>query len=104
MAYPVTHDAGAQQLTANVDGRRSLLQYRLKGGTMTIVHTEVPPELAGHGIAADLMRAALDMARANGWRVRPACSYAQAFLQKHTEYGDLLVPPNQADAGPPSVA
>jgi predicted GNAT family acetyltransferase len=91
MSYPVTHDAGAQQLTAQVEGRQSLLQYRLNGNVMTIVHTEVPAELAGHGVAADLMRTALELARSNGWRVRPACSYAQAFLQKHTEYADLLV-------------
>lgn len=90
MSYPVHHDAGARRLTATVDGRQSLLQYRLEGEVMAIVHTEVPPELSGHGIAGDLMRAALEMARANGWRVRPACSYARAFLQKHSEYADLV--------------
>jgi len=91
MAYPVKHDPGAQQLTASVEGRQSLLQYRLDGDVMTIVHTEVPAELAGHGIAADLMSSALEMARSRGWRVRLACSYARAFLQKHPEYADLLV-------------
>ena len=90
MGYPVQHDAGAQQLTANVEGRQSLLQYRLEHDVMTIVHTEVPAELAGHGIGADLVRTALELARARGWRVRAACSYARAFLQKHTEYADLL--------------
>jgi len=91
VGYPVVHDAIAQQLTATVEGRQSLLQYRLEGDVMLIVHTEVPPELAGHGIAADLVRSAFEMARSNGWRVRPACSYAAAFVQKHTEYADLLV-------------
>jgi predicted GNAT family acetyltransferase len=57
---------------------------------MKIVHTEVPPDLAGHGIAGDLMRAALETARSNGWRVRPACSYAEAFLKAHLQYADLL--------------
>lgn len=90
MGYPVHHDADNGQLRVTVDGRRSYLQYRLADGVLTIVHTEVPPELAGHGIGADLVRAALEMARSNGWRVRPACSYAAAFLQKHTEYADLL--------------
>ena len=91
MSYPVQHDAGNGQLSVTVEGQRSFLQYRLKGDVLTIVHTEVPPELAGHGIGADLVRAALEMARGNGWRVRPACSYAAAFVQKHAEYADLLV-------------
>jgi hypothetical protein len=90
MSYPIEHDAAAGQFTATVDGQVCLLQYRLKSGVMKVVHTEVPPDLAGHGIAGDLMRAALELALRNGWRVFPACSYAVAFLERHPEYADLL--------------
>ena len=90
MSHPVEHDATGSRFTATVEGRLSQLQYRLRDGIMKIVHTEVPPELSGHGIAGDLMRAALAWARSNGWRVQPACSYAQAFLDAHAEYADLL--------------
>jgi uncharacterized protein len=90
MTYPIKHDVEAGQFTATVDGQLSLLQYHLKDGVMKIVHTEVPPALAGHGIAGDLMRAALDTARSKGWRVVPACSYAKAFLEGHAQYADLL--------------
>ena len=90
MSYPFEHEPEAGRFSVVVDGARSLLQYRLQDGVMRIVHTEVPTELSGHGIAADLMRAALDHARANGWRVVPACSYAQAFMQRHPDYADLL--------------
>jgi len=90
MSYPIKHDTEASLFTSTVDGQLSLLQYRLKDGVMKIVHTEVPPDLAGHGIAADLMRAALEAARANGWRVITACSYAKEFLERHPEYASLL--------------
>jgi len=89
--HAIRHDAQAQQLTASVEGKQSLLQYRRNGDVMSIVHTEVPPELAGRGIGAELARSAFEMARANGWRVRPACSYAAAYALKHPEYADLLV-------------
>jgi predicted GNAT family acetyltransferase len=59
----------------------SLLHYRLNGDVMTIVHTEVPPALAGHGIGAELMRAAFELARTENWRAVPACSYAAAMLR-----------------------
>lgn len=90
MSYPIEHEPEAGLFSVVVAGARSLLQYRQKDGVMRIVHTEVPPELAGHGIAADLMRAALEHARASGWRVVPACSYAAAFMERHREYADLL--------------
>jgi predicted GNAT family acetyltransferase len=90
MSFPIEHDANASRLTARIDGHLSQLQYRLRDGVLTIVHTEVPPELEGHGIGADLVRSAFEMARANGWRVRPACSFARAFVERHAEYRDLV--------------
>lgn len=57
---------------------------------MVILHTGVPPELGGRGIAAQLTEAALAAARENGWKVRPRCSYAAAYFKRHPEYNDLL--------------
>lgn len=90
MPYPVRHVPERMQFVASVEGETALLQYELRDATMRIVHTEVPEPVSGHGIAGDLMRAALDAARANGWRVVAACSYANWFFQQHREYDDLL--------------
>jgi predicted GNAT family acetyltransferase len=73
-----------------VEGYRGELDYTLRDGVMVITHTEVPPAIGGRGIAAALTRAALDTARREGWRVRPACSYAAAFMRRHSEFSDLL--------------
>ena len=91
MAFPVTHDEINQRFVTAIAGRECLLQYRLADAVMQIVHTEVPPEFEGLGIAGDLMRAALDVARDRGWRVQPRCSYARWFLERHREYDDLIV-------------
>ena len=52
--------------------------------------TEVPEPIAGRGIAGELTRVALRFAREQKYKVVPACSYAEAFLQRHEEYHDLL--------------
>jgi N-acetylglutamate synthase-like GNAT family acetyltransferase len=52
---------------------------------MNIVHTGVPPAIAGRGIAADLMRAALAAAAEAKWQVNPVCSYAAAYLRRHPD-------------------
>ena len=87
----VHHDKQAREFSAEIEGHRAELQYRLHDGVMTIVHTGVPEEIGGRGVAAELMRTALEAARANGWKVVPACEYAAAFMRRHREYGDLLV-------------
>jgi len=86
----VHHDAVASRFEARVDGGLAECIYRLGGGVMNIVHTEVPPQAEGQGIAAALVRAALAQARAMGWRVRPSCSYVGSYMRRHPETQDLL--------------
>jgi len=73
------------------DGSVAELVYHMRGPTtIVLLHTEVPPELRGHGIAGQLARAALDHARAHGLRVKVKCPYVKAFLERHPEYQVLV--------------
>ena len=78
----ISHDAGARRFTAEVDGHRAQLDYALDGHVMTITHTRVPSPVRERGVAAQLMAAALEHAHAAHWTVKPACSYAAAYLVK----------------------
>jgi len=90
MAFNITHDRLKQRFTAAVDSVLCVLEYRLHDNVMTITHTRVPEQVSGRGIAAALTVAAFDAARAEGWKVVPACAYAAAFVKRHPEYADLL--------------
>ena len=90
MALPIHHDSGAHRFTTQVDGHEAELIYRLQGARLTIDHTGVPDAIGGRGIAGELVKAALDYARAEGLRVVPACSYSAAYIQRHPEYADLV--------------
>lgn len=87
---PVEHNEAAGRFETVVDGLLSVCEYRLQGGQLLLTHTEVPPALAGRGIAAALVAANLDWARAQGLRVRPLCSYVAAYMRRHPETRDLL--------------
>jgi uncharacterized protein len=88
----VKHDPDARQFTTVVDGERALLDYTLSGAIMTITHTRVPQPIEGRGVAAELMRQAMQTAREKGWKVVPQCSYAVAYLAKNAKQheSDLL--------------
>jgi predicted GNAT family acetyltransferase len=49
----------------------------------------VPKELNGRGIGSRLVRGVLDIARAEGLKVRPLCPFVAAYIDKHPEYADL---------------
>jgi uncharacterized protein len=81
----IEHNAGARRFSTEVDGFRAVLDYQLADRVMTITHTGVPQPIAGRGIAAELMRAALAAAKSAGWEVNPACSYAVAYMRRHPD-------------------
>lgn len=86
----VQHDSNAHRFSSTVEGHEAALGYELQGRWMVITHTNVPDEIGGRGIASDLVRAAFEHARQQGWNVRPACSYAAAWVERHPEYNQLL--------------
>ena len=51
-----------------------------------VVRTYVAESLRGQGIAGKLKEAASEAAKKRGKKVVAACSYAEAWLQKHPEY------------------
>lgn len=93
MTPTIEHDARTGRFQARVHGHLCVCDYRLRDGVMVITHTEVAPELEGQGLAAELVRAALGHARAEGIKVRPLCSYVQAYMRRHPETQDLLAGP-----------
>ncbi len=91
MNVTVVHDPAAARFEALVEGQRCVCQYRVYGRVMMLTHTAVPHALRGRGIAAALVQAALDHARERGLKVRPDCSYAEAYMQRHRQTLDLLL-------------
>lgn len=88
----IRHDGARHRFAVDVDGHEGFVEYAREGDVLVITHTVVPPEIGGRGIAGQLVKAALEHARAAGLRVRPDCSYAAGYLQRHGEYADLLAP------------
>lgn len=86
----VVHDAQARRFVARLDGQDAELVYRTHEGRLTIVHTGVPEAIGGRGVAAALVKAVLEYARAERLRVVPACSYSAAYIRRHPEYADLV--------------
>ena len=73
-----------------VDGHIAATYYKIVDRVITFIHTEVPPELGGKGIGSKLIRGALDSVRADGLKVIAECPFVKAFIDKNTDYQDLL--------------
>jgi len=90
MMSDVVNNTAKQRYELAVDGHIAATYYRITGGLITFVHTEVPPELGGKGIGSRLIRGALDQVRAGGLKVIAQCPFVKAYIEKHPDYADLL--------------
>ena len=86
----IVHNTSASRFETRVDGLLCVADYRVRGDIMIMPHTEVPAALRGHGIAAALVAAALDWARAHKLKVDPRCSYVASYMRRHSETQDLM--------------
>jgi len=67
------------------------LRYRVRPDAVALIHTEVPEAFEGRGYGGRLVGGALDDLRARGLKIVPICPFVRAYLQRHSEYGDLVV-------------
>lgn len=72
-------------------GLIAFAEYHRAGRNVVIPHVEAPPPLRGTGTAARLMAGIVDLARSEGFKITPTCSYARLWFRRHTEAADVLV-------------
>jgi uncharacterized protein len=73
--------------------------YHLRGDEIAFTHTETDERFRGHGLASQLVKAALDAARARQLAVLPYCPFVRSWLEEHPEYADLVPVGRRAQFG-----
>jgi predicted GNAT family acetyltransferase len=87
----IRHDVAAHRFVAQLPGGEAVLAYAAAGpGVVEFYSTFVPSAERGRGVAAKLVRAGADYARATGLRVVPSCRYVQRWLEAHPAEQDLI--------------
>ncbi len=79
MSNNVRDNTERHRFELDAEGHIAFSNYKRADGVLTILHTEVPKELEGHGIGSALVRGVLDLARARGEKVirnMPTCGHS----------------------------
>ncbi len=74
----------------DVEGGMAFANYRADDSVVVVTHTEVPTALQGKGVGSRFVQEMLDLIRASGRKVVPACGFVATFIRHHPEYQDLL--------------
>ena len=88
----VIHNPEEKRFETTVDGMLCELTYNIKRDTIYLLHTGVPKELSGRGIANVLARTGLEYARDNDLLVAVYCPFVAVYIKRHPEWKKLLKP------------
>lgn len=83
-------DTATKQYQLEIDGHTAFIDYKQHGNKVFLIHTEVPAELGGQGVAATLVTKTLQDLEKNGEVLVPLCPYVQAYLKRKPEWNRLL--------------
>ena len=87
----VRRDDERQRYEISVDGEiAGFADFSERGDTVIFPHTEISSGKQGRGLAAQLVRAALDDVRSRGQKVVPSCWYVARYIDGHPAYADLV--------------
>ena len=83
MKLDIIHYPQRNTFEANINGLIPYVEYTLSDNTFDIIHTIVPKQLEGQGIAGQIVSHAYHYAKEKGYQLKGSCSYAEVWLQRH---------------------
>lgn len=92
----IVHQPDLCRYDIYVDGvRGGYAEYEVAADVITFTHTVTVPEMRSRGLAARVVKRALDDARFAGSSVIAQCWYVAHYVDSHPEYADLLASPGR---------
>jgi uncharacterized protein len=90
MEEKVIHEKENERFVIYAEGNEVYVEYSMVSDDINLYHTFTHPSLRGKGLAAHVVRAALEFAKENNLKVIPTCSYVQSFIAKNDGYKELV--------------
>lgn len=90
MEENVIHEKENGRFVIYSESNEVYVEYTKEDDVINLYHTFTHPVLRGKGLAAQVVRAALEFIKKNNLKVIPTCSYVQSFISKNNEYNELI--------------
>lgn len=86
----VINDKQGSRFVMNVDEHEVYVLYAEGKDTIDLYSTYTPPQLRGQGLAAVVVKAALEYAKGKNLKVIAGCWYVRKFIDENQQYHNLI--------------
>ncbi len=94
ITYPNHQSGNGGFMTINIDEEEiGRLTYTIipEENKLIISFVNIYPKHEGKGLGKYIVKAAIDFARENNWKVYPHCSYARTVITRMTDVDDIYL-------------
>ena len=83
----------SKRFELTIDGHIAFIDFTQRGtDVIKLIHTEVPEELGGRGVAAALVEKTLVYLEENKNSLYPYCPYVYAYIKRHPDWKRIVNP------------
>lgn len=89
--FQLSNNSKDCQFEFNIDGHIARIEYmEVDNKDFYLIHTEVPHELKGTGIATCLVEKTLEYIEINSSHMVPICPFVVSYVKQHSEWFHLV--------------
>lgn len=90
MIERVKNDISGRRFFLEIESDEVYLMYDESKNLIDLYSTYTPPQLRGKGLAAEVVKVALEYAKEKKLKVIPSCWYVRKFIDQNPEYQNLV--------------
>ena len=73
-----------------IEDKMAIMDYKKKDNKLYILHTEVPKEFEGKGIASAMVKKVLNLIKEKDMKLVSLCPFVSGYIKRHPEYKSLV--------------
>lgn len=89
-ALSLVNNEMSRQFELMVDGVKAKIEYELQKNRMSLLHTEVPEALEGHGVGTAIVEKTLQYIEEQNLTLVPWCTFVKSYIKRHPEWKRIL--------------
>ena len=87
---PLVKNENDHQFQITIEGHKALIVYKEHANIISLIHTEVEPELEGKGAATAVIEKTLAYIEDNNYKLIPLCPLVFAYIKRHPEWKRIV--------------
>lgn len=89
---PLVNNRQEHRFELTVNDTIAFIEYKESDEAITVLHTEVPPQLEGQGVGTAIVEKTLQEIEQRQRKLIPLCPFVTSYLKRHPEWQRLVAP------------